>query len=135
VWELSDTIKTPNRYALVVGVGQYQDSRVPKLPAGANDARRLYEALTNPSIGMFARENVTLLVDVDVARPKVVDALDSLARRAGKEDLVLIYFSGHGAMDERGRSYWVMHNTQIDACYSVATAELIVVTQGMDEHL
>jgi formylglycine-generating enzyme required for sulfatase activity len=41
VRELAASLKTPNRYALVIGVGQYADNRIPKLPAGANDARWL----------------------------------------------------------------------------------------------
>ena len=120
---LPDTLKTPNRYALVVGVGEYTDSRIPKLPAGANDAKRLYAVLTDPAIGLFPRENVELLVDRDVVRWKVVDALDALGRKAGKDDLVVVYFSGHGAVDERGRSYWVMHNTQIDSLRATALSE------------
>lgn len=115
VKELPNSIKTPNRYALVIGTGQYEDKQIPALPAGSNDARWLYNLLTNPSVGMFPPENVALLLDEDVTRLKVVNALDSLCRKAGKRDLVLVFFSGHGAVDERGRSYWVMQNTMIDS--------------------
>ncbi|MBN2271405.1 MAG: caspase family protein [Sedimentisphaerales bacterium] len=123
VKDLPDSLKTPNRYALVIGAGQYEDERVPALPAGHNDARELYKVLVDPQVGMFPAKNVTLLVDKDVTRIKVVDALDSLARRAGKEDLVVVFFSGHGAVDDVGRSYWVMYNTRIDSLRASAFSE------------
>jgi len=123
VRDLPDSIKTPNRYALVVGTGQYEDERISALPASLNDARRLYEVLTDAGIGMFPPENVTLLLDEEVTRLKVVSALDSLGRRAGKEDLVIVFFSGHGAVDDRGRPYWVMQNTKIDDLRASALSE------------
>lgn len=132
VRELPASIKTPNRYALVIGTGQYEDERIPALPASLNDARRLYEVLIDPAIGMFPPENVTLLVDEAVTRLKVVSALDSLGRRAGKEDLVIVFFSGHGAVDDRGRPYWVMQNTQIDSLRASALSET-EITELLDE--
>jgi len=120
---LPEALRTPNRYALIVGVGEYTDSRIPKLSACPNDARQLYDVLTDPSVGMFPTENVTLLSDKNVTRNKVVDALDTLSRKAGKEDLVVVFFSGHGAVDEKGRSYWVMHDSAIDRLRATALAE------------
>ena len=31
----------------------------------------------------------------------------------GKDDLVVVFFSGHGATDETGSAYWVMNDTQV----------------------
>ena len=123
VRELPDSIKTPNRYALVIGVGRYIDERIPRLPACSNDAKKLYDVLTDPSVGMFSSKNVTLLLDEKVTRDRVVDVLDMLSRKAGKDDLVLVFFSGHGACDERNRSYWVMHDSRIDRLRTKALLE------------
>jgi len=123
IGELPDSLKTPNRYALIIGVGQYEDSRIPKLSACPNDAHQLHHVLTDPSVGMFPTRNVTLLLDKNVTRNRVVDALDMLGRKAGKEDLVIVFFSGHGAVDEKGRSYWVMHDSKIDRLRATALAE------------
>jgi hypothetical protein len=120
---LPNALKTPNRFAVVIGASQYADERIPKLPACVNDAKALYETLTDPAIGMFSKENVTLLTDQQVTKENVIDALDQLGRRAGQQDLVVVFFSGHGATDERGRAYWVMNNTQIDKLRATALAE------------
>lgn len=144
---------TPGRYAVVIGVGDYKDKRIGDLPACVNDAQGVYETLADTSVGMFKKENIFLLLNESVTVRKIVSVLDEIATRAGKDDLVLIYFSGHGAVDKRGYSYWVMHDTDIsslratalresdisellsdikttrlvtliDSCYSAATAEL-----------
>ncbi|MDX2145959.1 MAG: SUMF1/EgtB/PvdO family nonheme iron enzyme [Planctomycetota bacterium] len=145
--------KPPGRHALVIGAGSFLDKRVPALPACGNDARGVEQTLIDPSVGMFPRGNVTLLEGAQVTKPEVINALERLSRAAGKDDLVVVFFSGHGATDEKGRAYWVMHDTKpdqlratalpetdisellgeikttrlvtiIDACYSAATANL-----------
>ena len=116
-------LQAPNRYALIVGAGEYADSRIPDLPACGNDARGLHAILIDPSVGMFPPENVTLLIDEAVTEDDVVEALDQLGRRAGPDDVVLVFFSGHGAVDSRGRAYWVMHDTKIDRLRSTGLAE------------
>ena len=116
-------INVPNRYALVIGAERYIDERIPRLPACSNDAKKLYDVLTDPSVGMFSSKNVTLLLDEKVTRDRVVDVLGMLSRKANKDDLVVVFFSGYGAVDEKGRSYWVMHDSKIDRLRPTALAE------------
>lgn len=116
-------MQTPGRYALLIGVSDYQDERVPDLPACVNDAQSLKNVLLDPMHGMFLPENVTLLLNEKVTGKEVVDALDKISRKAGKDDLVIVFFSGHGAVDERGRSYWVMHDTDITRLRATALPE------------
>jgi WD40 repeat protein len=117
-------IKPPDRYAVVIGSSKYQDERIPSLPSCAKDAQAIYDVLTDPTVGMFQKDKVTLLVNDKVTRANVVDALDQLARRAGPRDLVIIFYSGHGGTDERGRAYWIMNDTQIDKLLATALPEV-----------
>ncbi|MCE9589042.1 MAG: caspase family protein [Planctomycetes bacterium] len=116
-------VQTPNRWALVIGASAYQDKRIPQLPACANDARALAGVLVDSSVGMFPVDHVTVLVDGDVTAVKVKDALDELSRHAGPSDLVVVFFSGHGATDDKGRAFWVMTDTQIDKLRATALPE------------
>ncbi|MBL9121395.1 MAG: caspase family protein [Phycisphaerae bacterium] len=122
--QVDPAIRPPKRFALLVGVADYQDDRIPDLPACERDARDLAKVLTDAGAGLFAGDQVTTLVNADVTRNAVVAALDELARKAGPDDLVLVYFSGHGATDEKGRAYWVMHDTRSDRLRSTAMPEL-----------
>lgn len=123
VESLSSDLRVPARYALIIGASEFEDDRIPDLPACNNDALGLYNVLTDPTIGMFPKDQVKLLVDDQVSRRAVIDALDELGRQAGPDDLVLVFFSGHGAVDSRGRSYWVMQNTQVDKLRATALPE------------
>ncbi len=121
--QIPGDMQTPGRYGLVVGVSDYQDGRVAGLPACVNDARGMYAVITDPSIGMFNPADVTLLLNESVTERNVVQELDNIAGKAGPDDLVLIYFSGHGAVDSRQRSYWVMHDTDISSLRATALPE------------
>lgn len=118
--QLPSGVATPNRYALLVGAGTFQDSRITELQACRNDAQGLFEVLTDPRTGMFPRENVQLLLDDQATEQAISDALIELGRIAGPDDLVLVFFSGHGAVDESDRAYWVTYDTVIDRLRTTA---------------
>lgn len=122
--QIDPALRPPKRFALLIGVAEYQDERIPDLPACERDARDLAAILTDGGEGLFSAEEVTTLVNAEVTRNAVVAALDDLARKAGPDDLVVIFYSGHGATDEKGRAYWVMHDSRPDKLRSTALPEL-----------
>jgi hypothetical protein len=93
------TPKVSSRWAVIVGVGEYDDRTIPRLRFAARDAEAMYEFLTTR--GGYPKEHVLLLTDSTAQKPTLLNikrALgDFLARRAGRDDMVLIYFAGHGA--------------------------------------
>lgn len=81
--------------AVVVGVGHYDNERLPDIPQCASDARAVSELLVDESIFGFSPENCHTLVDPNNPR----DYGRALAEAAeGAEDLLLLYYSGPGAM-------------------------------------
>jgi hypothetical protein len=84
------------KYALLAGVGQFQDGHIRHLQYPAKDAADIYQYLVDPSGGNFPPENVVLLRDAQVTRSAVVEALDGIKAKAGPDDLVLVYLSSHG---------------------------------------
>ena len=46
VQELPESVRPPKRFALVIGAGEFKDSRIPALPACSRDARALAATLT-----------------------------------------------------------------------------------------
>jgi hypothetical protein len=101
-------VATPRRelWAVVIGVGQYNSTAIPQLKYSVADAEAFHEVLI--SKGGFKKENVLLITDKTARKPTLRDlkwALGTfLARSAKKEDLILIFFAGHGApeIDPRG---------------------------------
>lgn len=94
------------RAALVIGNGSYEDPGLADLAAPLADVRALAETLRDPSAGAF---QVTELVD----EPESVirRALVTFFHKRHPDDLLLLYFSGHGLLDERGQLYLACRDT------------------------
>lgn len=123
---------TRDQWAVVIGVGQYNSSAIPQLRYAVADAELVHQVLLGQ--GGFKKENVLLLTDKTERKPTLRDlkwALGTfLARSAKKDDLIVIYFAGHGApeIDPRGAEsdglakYLVPSDADPNDLYSTALA-------------
>jgi uncharacterized caspase-like protein len=85
------------RSALLIGNQHFPaDPGLPDLACPLNDVEGLAEQLRDPARGAFDR--VEVLADADSAA--VRRALVALLRAAGPQDMVLLYYSGHGKLDD-----------------------------------
>jgi len=117
------------QWAVIIGVGGYESSAVPRLRYSVADADAVYQTLVSSG---FKKENILLLTDKTERKPTLRNikwALGTfLARSAHKDDLVMIYFAGHGAseVDQRGierdglSKYLVPVDADPDDLYSTA---------------
>lgn len=86
------------RLALIVGVGQYKNDKIPDLAGPPNDARRVYELLTGPNGYGFPRENVCLLLDQQATTDQFKQAFQrGLIERAQDGDVAVFFYAGHGS--------------------------------------
>ena len=88
------------KLALLIGVSEYELGLNP-LPAARRDAEALKRVLEHPKMGGF--DDVKLLVNPN--RQTMEDEIESLFSRCKREDLTVLFFSGHGIKDSRGRLY------------------------------
>jgi caspase domain-containing protein len=117
------------QWAVIIGVGGYENSAVPRLRYSVADADAIYQTLISAG---FKKENILLMTDKTERKPTLRNikwALGTfLARSAHKDDLVMIYFAGHGAseVDQRGierdglSKYLVPVDADPDDLYSTA---------------
>jgi hypothetical protein len=86
-------------WAVVIGIGRYDSQAVPALRYAVADAEAIHRTLVGP--GGLKPERVLLLTDRTERKPTLRNlrwALGTfLARAAGRDDTVLIFFAGHGA--------------------------------------
>ncbi|MDQ3274558.1 MAG: caspase family protein, partial [Actinomycetota bacterium] len=95
------------RLALVIATYQYEDVGLSRLTAPAHDAESLAAVLRDPDIAGF---EVTTLINIPHHR--VGEAIGDFYRDRRRDDLTLLYFTGHGLKDDDGRLYLAMANTR-----------------------
>jgi uncharacterized caspase-like protein len=122
--------KLGDRWAVVIGAGKYDSADIPKLRYTVSDAESVYQVLT--AQGGFKKEHVLLLTDKTERKPTLRNirwALGTfLSRSAQKDDVVMIFFAGHGApeTDPRGMErdglakYLIPSDADPDDLYSSA---------------
>ncbi len=107
-------------YAVIIGIGDYQDERIPDLRFTEHDAQEFSNVLTDPRYGGVPPQHVKLLLHDEATYRNIKTAIGKwLRRKAGKEDTVIIYYSGHGA-PENGDTYWVTHEAEIENLFATA---------------
>ena len=95
------------RVALLIGCSQYTDAEFIQLPSPARDVDALQRVLANPEIGDFSVGEPLL----DHPSHKVEEKIVEFFAGSDPKDLLLLYFSCHGALDSRGQLYLVATNT------------------------
>jgi uncharacterized caspase-like protein len=97
------------KIALLIGVSEYEPG-LDGLPSAVNDVAAMQQVLTNPGMGEFADADVTVLPNPN--RQAMEDAIYNLFANRQREDLVLLYFSGHGMVDDGGEFYFASRLTR-----------------------
>jgi branched-chain amino acid transport system substrate-binding protein len=98
------------KVALLIGVSEYQNQDYLKpLPAAAKDVEAMKQVLQHQEIGGFDRVH-TLLNPEPVAMQQAIENLFTDDR--DRDDLLLLFFSGHGIKDENGTLYFSTRITQ-----------------------
>ena len=87
------------KWAVIVGVGDYKSTDIQDLRYAARDARAMYDFLRSPAAGPFEAENILLLTDEKATAQAIREAMFVFLQKADYNDLVVIYFAGHGAPD------------------------------------
>jgi hypothetical protein len=91
----------PEIWAVVIGISDYDKMR--DLKYAAEDARAFAQYLTE-DVGVPA-DHIKILLNNQATALKIKDALgDFLKKTAKKEDEVIIYFAGHGAVEDDSSS-------------------------------
>ena len=101
-----EIIQAKEKYAVLVGVGQYPNLRESlQLNGPPKDVQLLREYLTN--VEEFPEDHVICLTDDGPQLPthaNILAALENLKEKLATGDFALLYFSGHGSQqpDEPG---------------------------------
>ena len=116
----------PHGYVLLIGV---DECAYPKwsLPVTVRDVQALAAALTDPHLCGYPPDHIRLLHGAGATKQAILDGLAWLAEQAAADPdaTAIVYFSGHGWLEERsGRYYLIPHDVvPFDLPGSALTAE------------
>ncbi|QSV54324.1 MAG: SUMF1/EgtB/PvdO family nonheme iron enzyme [Dolichospermum sp. UKL201] len=113
------------KIALLIGVSEY-GAGIPPLSSALNDVEAMERVLQNPNLGNFAQ--VERLLNPDSVAMRI--AIQKLFKNAGKEDLLLFFFSGHGITNDDNHLYLATRNTAKDDFEATAVDANFIQTQS-----
>ncbi|SOD71037.1 caspase domain-containing protein [Jatrophihabitans sp. GAS493] len=108
--------------ALLIGNSTYpaDEHNLQTLKGPVKDIAALNRALVDRTTGLFADVDVTLLPEATSAR--VIRALGTFFDSASRDDVLLLYFSGHGKLDQSGRLHLCVQDTESGQLLSTAVS-------------
>jgi len=98
-------------YALLIGVGESAYSKW-SLPVTVKDTQAIYAALIDPELCGYPREQIRILNNAEATHVGVLDGLKWLKEKAEAdcEATAIVYYSGHGWVDNEGKYYLIQHD-------------------------
>jgi hypothetical protein len=105
------------RHALIVANYDYQDPGLRRLRAPAHDAEQLARVLRDPTIGDF-----TVQTMLNESAPAINEAVEDFFADRSPDDLLVLYFTGHGVKDEDGELFFAAAPTKLSRLGATAVA-------------
>ena len=98
------------RHALLIGVSEFADERLARLNAPSNDVLALRGILQDSSRGNFDSVELSLNEDFLAVR----DHLSSFFHDRAPDDVLLLYYSGHGILSRGNRLFLATSGSNLD---------------------
>jgi hypothetical protein len=99
------------RLALVIGNSDYEDQRLARLTSPNVDVAALAAVLRSPELGAFSLVRSLLNERAATVRREIASFFVTASSR---DDLTLLYFSGHGIKNGRGELFLAVADTETD---------------------
>jgi uncharacterized caspase-like protein len=92
-------------HLLAIGVNEYQ--HISKLKWAVGDGERVATIFTGRAKGLYDEVAVTRVCDDQASRANILNALQDVVEAARMNDLVVLFYSGHGWRTEDDKFYFV----------------------------
>lgn len=100
--------------AVIIGVSDYQDDKIPDLNFAHRDAQAYADFLKSKAGGSVPEKNIRILTDSMATCGNTHNALNWLLEESKSNDKAVIYFSGHGdveSIDNNEAGHFLLYNT------------------------
>jgi hypothetical protein len=117
----------PDRLALVIANYEFDDPKFTRLETPRQDAEALVQVLGSPEIGGF----VTIPL-INETQRVVSRQIARLYQKRKRDDLLLLYYSGHGVKDEYGDLYLAVKDSESETL-SASSIEAGFIRRQIDK--
>lgn len=118
---LSSAPRNGGLFAIIVGVSRYREQKIPRLDNADKDAQAFGDFLKTQD-RIFKDARVVMLTNEKATKSEVEKHLYYTLPRAGKDDTIILFFSGHGAYDPVRPSEYLFLTYDADPEYLGTTA-------------
>ncbi|MFC1906035.1 caspase domain-containing protein [Chloroflexota bacterium] len=102
-------VDAPQYWAVVVGISEYADSNL-DVDCTARSATEIYDQMAS----IWGYDHTKLIVDSEATKSNIQSGIVNwLGSRAGENDTVLFFFTGHGDDSESQQDYLCAHDDDI----------------------
>ncbi len=115
-------VDLPRLFAVVVGVGEYNDEKLLPLKMTVKDANDFANVLRSKKGHPFTDVEVKLLCDQEATRGDIFEAMEWMGQEARPNDLCMFFFAGHGYRDERDRFFFMPYGGNTKRTYECFSA-------------
>lgn len=103
-----EPLRDARAHAVLIGNSKYKDSVYPPIPAAANSVDGLFALLTDPNLGGWSADQITVIRDAR-ANGRLAQRLRQIA--CATTGPLLLYFVGHGAAVASGELCLILTDT------------------------
>lgn len=103
------------RLAIIIGTSDYEDTKLAHLESPTQDAMGLTNVLQDPRIGAYE-----VKMFLNASSYSVNKAIEGFCQSLDRDDVILLYLSGHGIKDDDGRLHFAAADTRINLLRSTA---------------
>jgi outer membrane protein assembly factor BamD (BamD/ComL family) len=122
IGNIAKTVKMDKNYLFIVSVDDYL--YFDKLNNAVRDGAKLKDILIEKY--KFDEQHTSFLKNSDATRSKIILKFQDLRKQIAPQDTLLIYFSGHGRLNDRERGFWIPHegNPDLEATW-ISNSDII----------
>lgn len=108
----------PKLHIYAVGVSDYNSNSLSKLSFASKDATDFVKTIAASDLSLYdSMATPVVLKDKDATKANIEKSLSNLVRDSGQEDVVMLFFSGHGVQDGED-TYFMSVDADGDEPYS-----------------
>lgn len=112
----------PKLFVVAIGVGDYNDPKLPKLKLTCKDAQDFAKVITTKKGLPYEDVQVKLLCDSEATRADIFEAMEWLKQESSPNDVCIFFYAGHGLRDEKDRFYFIPYGCNSDKLYDCFSA-------------